>query len=145
SGADSWYERVERSRNLMRRIKISLKVLKWLVAVFIEASGVHGNTIKRWRMKDHFSEFFCTLKYNENGRYISFIAIQERTQQIQTSTVPKLTSSFKEACSNNRWTTDASKKALLHTNHDNIRIVGGSAAGEKDLLSRGNTGTANSK
>ncbi|KAF3645207.1 hypothetical protein FXO38_19762 [Capsicum annuum] len=27
-------------------------------------------------MKDHFSEFFCTFKYNENGRYISFIAIQ---------------------------------------------------------------------
>ncbi|TMW91391.1 hypothetical protein EJD97_014397 [Solanum chilense] len=34
------------------------------------------------------------------------------------------------------WRTDASKKALLHTNHDNIRIVGGSVARENDLLSR---------
>uniref|UniRef100_A0A3Q7GEN3 DUF4283 domain-containing protein n=1 Tax=Solanum lycopersicum TaxID=4081 RepID=A0A3Q7GEN3_SOLLC len=50
--------------------------------------------------------------------------------------VPKFNSSFKEACSNNRWRTDASKKALLHTSHDNIRIVEGSTAGEKDLLSR---------
>lgn len=33
-------------------------------------------------MKDHFSEFFCTLMYNENGRYISFIAIQGQSKSV---------------------------------------------------------------
>lgn len=50
----------------MKRVKVSFKVLKWLVAVFIEASQVLGNIIKIWSMKDHLSEFFYTLKYNEN-------------------------------------------------------------------------------
>lgn len=133
------------NRNLMQRVKISLKVLKWLAAVFIEASKVQRNTIKRWRMKDHFSEFFCTLKYNENGRYIIFIAIQgqrksiiitpestykggwgniankvakfiyepERTQEIQTAPIPKLTISFKKSSSNYWWTIEALKKVQL--------------------------------
>ncbi|KAF3661862.1 hypothetical protein FXO37_12741 [Capsicum annuum] len=76
-------------------------------SVIIEASEVQGNIIKRWGMKDHFSEFFCTLKYNENGRYISFIAIQE-----------------------------ALKKELVQAENDIIRIIGGSEAAEKALLSR---------
>lgn len=77
-----WFERVERSRNLMRRVKVSIKVLKWLVAVFIEASKVQGRTIKMWNMKDHFGEFYCTLKYNESGRYISFIALQGQNKSV---------------------------------------------------------------
>ncbi|KAG5577331.1 hypothetical protein H5410_057465 [Solanum commersonii] len=119
-------------------------------------------------MKDHFSEFFCTLKYNENGRYNSFIALQGqsksiiitpdnshdggwgniahkvanilyepiRAQATQIASIPKLTSSFKEACSNNRWTTEALKKAKVQTEEGNIRIIGGSSAAEKDLLSK---------
>ncbi|KAF3665931.1 hypothetical protein FXO38_09300 [Capsicum annuum] len=75
--------------------------------VIIEASEVQGSIIKRWGMKDHFSEFFCTLKYNENGRSISFIAIQE-----------------------------ALKKELVQAENDIIRIIGGSEAAEKALLSR---------
>lgn len=168
SAEDSWYEWVERSRYLMRRVKISSKVLRWLASVFTEASKIHENTVKRWKMKDHFSEFFCTLKCNENGRYISFIALQgqrksiiitpesshkggwvniahkmvkilyepEKIQEIQLTSTPKLTTSFKEACSNNRWTTEALKKAKLQTEVDNIRIIRGSSAVEMDLLSR---------
>jgi len=66
----------------MRGVKVSIKVLKWVVAVFIEASKVHGRTVKRWNLKDHFAEFYCTLKYNESGRYISFIALQDQNKSV---------------------------------------------------------------
>ncbi|WMV55388.1 hypothetical protein MTR67_048773 [Solanum verrucosum] len=67
---------------MMRGVKVSIKVLKWVVAVFIEASKVHGRTVKRWNLKDHFAEFYCTLKYNESGRYISFIALQGQNKSV---------------------------------------------------------------
>lgn len=66
----------------MRGVKVSIKVLKWLVAVFIEALKTHGRTVKRWNMKDHFAEFYCTLKYNASGRYISFIALQGQNKSV---------------------------------------------------------------
>lgn len=62
----------------MRKVQISLKVLKWLVTTLIEASKIRGNTIKRWS----FEEFYGTLKYNESGRYVSFIAIHMKNRSI---------------------------------------------------------------
>ena len=53
-----------------------------MVAVFIEPSKVQGRTIKRWNMKDHFADFYCTLKYNSSGRYISFIALQGQKKSV---------------------------------------------------------------
>ncbi|KAG5595104.1 hypothetical protein H5410_036336, partial [Solanum commersonii] len=64
------------ARNLVRRAKFSIKVLRWLISVFIEASKVKGDSVKRWKVKDLYLDFFCTLKYNKKGGYIGFIAIQ---------------------------------------------------------------------
>lgn len=33
-------------------------------------------------MKDHYSEFFCTPKYNKSGRYINFITIQGQSKLV---------------------------------------------------------------
>lgn len=43
---ESWYEWTEYSRYLMRKVKISTKVLKWLGSIFIEASKVRGTLLK---------------------------------------------------------------------------------------------------
>lgn len=40
-------EWTERSRNLTRRVKISIEVLRWLRSVFIEASNIQGKSVKR--------------------------------------------------------------------------------------------------
>lgn len=69
----------------MRQVTISIKVL-WLVFVLDAATDKKkGKTVKKWNMRDH-SDSFCSLKYNENGRYISFIDIQGGDKSIIITT-----------------------------------------------------------
>ncbi|CAN4120028.1 unnamed protein product [Withania somnifera] len=76
SKSETWFEWTVRSRNLMRKVTLSLKVMKWLAHVFNDASKEQRMSTKRWKTRDLFAEFYCNLKYNEHGRYISFIAVQ---------------------------------------------------------------------
>lgn len=82
SSAETWFEWTERSRHLMRKATVNIKVMKWIVQVFITASKEHKQTDRRRKLKDHFAEFFCALKYNEHGRYISVIAIQGGSRSV---------------------------------------------------------------
>ncbi|KAG5591870.1 hypothetical protein H5410_042384 [Solanum commersonii] len=41
-----------------------------------------GKVVRKWKLKDHFSEFCCTLKYHENGRYVSFISIRDLSKSV---------------------------------------------------------------
>lgn len=66
----------------MRKITLSLQVMRWLVQVLIEASKEQIMTVGRWKTKHHFAEFFCTLKYNEHCRYASFIAVQGGSRSV---------------------------------------------------------------
>lgn len=82
SRSEVWFERVERSRKLMRTATVSLKVMKWVTEVFNAVSKEHNRAIRRWNMKDHYAEFYCNLKYNEYGRYISFIVVQGENKSV---------------------------------------------------------------
>ncbi|KAG5606295.1 hypothetical protein H5410_027787 [Solanum commersonii] len=130
----SWFEWVERSR------------------LFIEASKVQGRIVKRWNMKDNFAAFYCTLKYNESGRYISFIALQgqnksviitpestfkgDETQGITVKNSKQLHRSYKEALFHDRWVTEVTEKAEIQSTANRVRITGGKSQSEKDLLNR---------
>lgn len=116
--------------------------------------------------REHFSELFCTLKYNENGRYISFIALQGHKKSIIITPecyykggwsniahkIAKFIDTTKKAQQPqtattskitrsfkeviNKWTTEASKKVHLQTTKSNISMTGDTTVLEKDLSSR---------
>ncbi|KAG5616949.1 hypothetical protein H5410_016773 [Solanum commersonii] len=147
-------------------LRVGNKTLKWLVSVFIEASKTQGKEVGRWKTRDQFSELFCTLKYNENERYISIIALPRSKKSIIITPecyykvgwrnishkIAKFIYATKEAQQlqtttrskitrsfkevTNRWTTEASKKVHLQTTKSNISITGDTTVSEKDLLSR---------
>lgn len=56
------YDRVEHSRNLLRRVTFSHKVMKWIVFVLNMASSVQGMSVKWWKTVELFVEFYGTLK-----------------------------------------------------------------------------------
>lgn len=82
NGAKVWFEWMENSQYHMRRVKVNIKVLRWLVAIFIEASKIQGRIVERWSVKNHFAKFYSTFIYNEIGRYIIFISIQGMSRSI---------------------------------------------------------------
>ncbi|KAG5607522.1 hypothetical protein H5410_029014 [Solanum commersonii] len=116
-----WFEWMEHSRHQMKRVKISIKVLKWLVAelkppkCWEDTKSQSKQALKRWNMKDHFAEFYCTLKYNESGRYISFIALQDKTQGIAVKDNKQLHRSYKAAFFRDRWVTEATERAEIQS------------------------------
>lgn len=73
SRAEVWFEWVERSRNLMRRTTFSRKTMEWLCFVLQEASRDADHYVRRWKLKEEQSNFFCARKTNKFGRFISIV------------------------------------------------------------------------
>ncbi|OIT38815.1 hypothetical protein A4A49_61177 [Nicotiana attenuata] len=127
----------------MRSATVSIKVTKWVTEVFNVASKQHNKAIRRWSMKDHNTEYYCNLKYNEYGRYISFIAkifrfinVPDKEKKTQLEVIPRLESSFKEAIRTSRWQSEGTKASPIKTNKSKISIPGGTELTEKDVLNR---------
>ncbi|KAF3659399.1 hypothetical protein FXO38_12660 [Capsicum annuum] len=49
--------------------------MEWICTILREASGDHKNMIGRWKNAERGAEHFCTRKYNEYGRFISILTI----------------------------------------------------------------------
>ncbi|WMV34480.1 hypothetical protein MTR67_027865 [Solanum verrucosum] len=82
SRAEIWYEWVERGRNMMTWASFSQKTMEWIVHLLKEASKTNGNSVKRWKNHDHYSEIFCSRNFNRFGRYLSIINMQGKKKTI---------------------------------------------------------------
>ncbi|WMV07421.1 hypothetical protein MTR67_000806 [Solanum verrucosum] len=56
--------------------------MEWVGFVLREASKTKGNSVKRWKIHDHASEFFCSRNFNKSGRYISIINMQGKRKAV---------------------------------------------------------------
>ncbi|KAF3662385.1 Polyadenylate-binding protein-interacting protein 4 [Capsicum annuum] len=70
-----WYEWVESARFSMRRMSLSRGALLWLCRRLKEASDIKGKSFKCWRCVDLSTYIYCSLKFNEYGRFISITAV----------------------------------------------------------------------
>lgn len=78
----SWYNWVERDRNMMRRITLSEKVLEWICFILREASTDQKNLVRRWRYKDQVAEFLVLGNIMLIGDTWAFYHLRERTDQL---------------------------------------------------------------
>ncbi|KAF3645205.1 putative pre-mRNA-processing factor 6-like [Capsicum annuum] len=78
----TWYDWVERGRNMVTRLCFNQKTMEWLVYTLQEASKSHGYAVRRWKHRDHFAEFCCSRNYNKFGRYISIIKLQDKRRAV---------------------------------------------------------------
>ncbi|KAG5615576.1 hypothetical protein H5410_015400 [Solanum commersonii] len=82
SKEETWYDWVERGRNRVTRMTVSQKTMEWLVYALKEASKDQGNFVRRWKVWDHSTEFFCSKNFNKDGRYISIIKTQGKRRAV---------------------------------------------------------------
>ena len=52
SGSEVWFDWFKRSRHLMRKVTISISVMKWLVVAFNMALEEKRKIVKRWHTKE---------------------------------------------------------------------------------------------
>ncbi|KAH0745972.1 hypothetical protein KY285_007629 [Solanum tuberosum] len=71
-----WYDWTERSRKSITRISFTGKAMEWISSIVREASKAKGNTVRRWKKKDDFTEIYCARNFNKYGRYISLINVR---------------------------------------------------------------------
>lgn len=67
---------------MITRMSISQKTMEWLVYALKEASKVHGNSVRRWKFRDQFSEIICSRNFNKFGRYISILNMESRKRVV---------------------------------------------------------------
>ncbi|KAG5589820.1 hypothetical protein H5410_040334 [Solanum commersonii] len=82
--------------------------MEWISWTLQEASKSKGNSVRRWKKKDAFSEIYCAKNFNKFGRYISLINIRGRRRAVII--IPEL--NF-----NSGWTGIAEKKHRLVDNN----------------------------
>jgi len=66
----------------MTRASFSQKTMEWIVHLLKEASKTKGNSVKRWKNHNHYSEIFCSRNFNRFGRYFSIINMQGKKKTI---------------------------------------------------------------
>lgn len=61
------YEWTERSRNYITRTNFTKRTMIWLIQRLKEASLVKGNSVRRWRRRESFSEMVISMMMSHIG------------------------------------------------------------------------------
>ncbi|KAL3352365.1 hypothetical protein AABB24_020412 [Solanum stoloniferum] len=80
--SDSRFEWVESVGRYVRRMKLNGVALQWLCRRFNESSEIKGKSFKTWRCRDLTTLFYCSLKYNKYGRFVSVITVKGELRSI---------------------------------------------------------------
>ncbi|WMV44637.1 hypothetical protein MTR67_038022 [Solanum verrucosum] len=59
-----------------------VEAMEWISSIMREASKAKGNTVRRWKKKDDFTEIYCARNFNKYGRYISLINVRGIAEKI---------------------------------------------------------------
>ncbi|KAH0773714.1 hypothetical protein KY290_010851 [Solanum tuberosum] len=120
----AWYDWTERNRKSITRTTFNEKTMEWIVQTLREASLTRGNTVKRWKKKDSFSEVFCSRNYNKYGRYISLINVRGRRRGVII--IPEL-------AFNSGWLGIAKKVGRFINSHKKLVSLGNHRLVNRDI------------
>ncbi|KAF3642557.1 hypothetical protein FXO37_22455 [Capsicum annuum] len=81
SSSERWFEWVESAR-LYMRMTLSRGVLSWICKRMYEASEFKGRSFKTWKVRDLSTSFFCSLKFNKFGRFLSVISVNGHSRAV---------------------------------------------------------------